>query len=115
MPFLVMAKVFMTVRNAPMPFFAKPIAKQIAANVEKRFLQPTLTADMEFIDSHLARHDWFTGGNFSAADIQMSFPLEAAQGRLRGHYPHVSAWLERIHARPAWQAALANGGPYQYA
>jgi glutathione S-transferase len=63
----------------------------------------------------LAKSEWFAGGEFSAADIQMSFPLEAASARggLDGSYPKAMAWLERIHARPAYNRALEKGGPYQ--
>ncbi len=49
-----------------------------------------------------------------AADIQMSFPLEAAaaRGGLEQGHPNAMAFLERIHARPAYQRALEKGGPY---
>lgn len=114
MPFLVMTKVFMTIRTAPMPFFARPIAKKIAAKVETSFITPTLMRDFDYIEAYLGTHDWFSGDALSGADIQMSFPLEAAQSRIKGDFPHIAAWLERIHARPAWQAALEKGGPYSY-
>ena len=46
----------------------------------------------------------------------MSFPLEAAAARADGKSrPMVKAFLDRIHARPAYQAALKKGGPYDYA
>ena len=54
---------------------------------------------------------------FSAADVMMSFPLEAARKRagLDERFPNILAWLERIHARPAYARALIAGGPYAYA
>ena len=58
---------------------------------------------------------WFAGSDFTAADIQMSFPLEAAASRagLRNGRPKAAAWLDAIHARPAYQRALTRGGPYE--
>jgi glutathione S-transferase len=72
---------------------------------------------LRYLESELATRDWFTGEEITAADIMLSFPLEAAtqRGGLDGRYPRLQAWLQRIHARPAYQAALAKGGPYAYA
>ncbi|HEY0271361.1 MAG TPA: glutathione S-transferase [Sphingomonas sp.] len=69
---------------------------------------------LRWLEDSLATRDWFTGDHFTAADVMMSFPLEAATGRagLDGRYPRLLAWLGRIHARPAYKAALARGGPY---
>lgn len=115
MPFLVMTKVFDTIKKSPMPFFVKPIAKAIAAKVETSFILPTVKSHFEFIESVLGKQKWFAGEQFTGADVQMSFPLEAASASMAGEYPNIDAWLERIHARSAWQAALKKGGPYQYA
>ena len=72
---------------------------------------------LRWLDGELATRDWFAGDTFSAADVMMSFPLEAARSRagLDDRFPHLLAWLARIHARPAYQRALAAGGPYAYA
>ena len=72
---------------------------------------------LEWLDSELATRDWFAGDSFSAADVMMSFPLEAARSRagLDERYPNLLAWLARIHARPAYRRALEIGGPYAYA
>lgn len=116
MPYLVMTKVFMTVKTAPMPFFVRPIAKQIAKRVEDSFLNPSILRFFDYIEAHLGKQEWFAGDSFSAADIQMSFPLEAAMaGRVPGNYPHIRAFVTRIHARDAYQRALAKGGAYSYA
>ena len=114
MPFLVMKLVFDKVRSAPVPFFIKPILKGVADEVGKTFLLPNITQQLAFIESTLAAQPWFAGAEFSAADVQMSYPLEAAAERvgLGSSHPHISAWLQRIHARPAYQRALAQGGPY---
>ncbi|WP_029603852.1 glutathione S-transferase family protein [Kozakia baliensis] len=99
------------------PFFVRPIVKAISGGVEKQLVDPQLKMHMDFWESELSRSGWFAGPNLSAADIQMSFPLEAAATRadaLIGR-PHIRAFLERIHARPAYQRALKKGGPYEYA
>ena len=74
-------------------------------------------AHLKWLESELATRAWFAGDAFSAADIMMSFPLEAARSRagLDASRPATVAWLEKVHARPAYQAALAKGGPYAYA
>lgn len=71
---------------------------------------------LRWLDTELAERPWFAGEEFSAADVMMSFPLEAARSRagLDARYPHLLDWLERIHARPAYAAALKRGGPYAY-
>jgi glutathione S-transferase len=70
-----------------------------------------------WLDSELATREWFAGDEFSAADVMMSFPLEIARSRgwLGDAHPNQLDWLERIHARPAYAAALKAGGPYAYA
>jgi glutathione S-transferase len=82
-----------------------------------RRFQPMIDVHFDFIEAHLRDRAWFAGDAISAADVMMSFPLEAAQSRagLDGSRPATMAWLEAIHARPAYQAALAAGGPYAYA
>ena len=67
-----------------------------------------------FVEAELGEAPWFLGEAFSAADIQMSFPLEAAaaRGGLDARFPRLQAWLARAQARPAYQRALAAGGPY---
>jgi len=115
MPPLLMKLVFDRVRKARMPFFAKPVARGIADKVSAAFITPNLTRQLDFMEAELAQRDWFAGDSFSAADVQMSFPIEAAQARagLDARYPRLTAWLERIHARPAYQRALEVGGPYR--
>ena len=114
MPPLVMALVFNKVRSAPMPFFAKPIAKAIANKVMGGFVQPNIDRQLAFMEAELQTRPWFAGNEFSAADIMLSFPLEAAasRGGLDQRYPKLSDFLARIHARPAYRRALERGGPY---
>jgi glutathione S-transferase len=82
-----------------------------------RRIQPMIDVHLNFVESELARRDWFAGDDFTAADVMMSFPLEAAVARANATQgrPHLAKWLQTIHARPAYQAALARGGPYAYA
>ncbi|MFP5392559.1 MAG: glutathione S-transferase [Gammaproteobacteria bacterium] len=114
MPPLLMKLVFDRVENGRMPFFVKPIARGIARKVKGGFVQPQIDAQLAYMESELAKSSWFAGEAFSAADIQLSFVLEAASARggLDQRYPKLSAWLERIHARPAYQRALERGGRY---
>ena len=100
-----------------MPFFVKPIARGIAAKVKGLMVKPNLTRQLEFMESELTRHAWFAGEEFSAADIQMSFPVEAAAQRagLDESRPRLMAFLKNIHARPAYRRALERGGPYSFA
>lgn len=80
-------------------------------------VQPMLDTHLDFVESQLASRKWFAGDRFTAADIMMSFPLEAARarGRLGSARSATTAWLDRIHARPAYIVALEKGGPYAFA
>ena len=71
---------------------------------------------MDYWEGELAASGWFSGPAFSAADVMMSFPAEAAASRagVEGR-PRLQAFLQAIHARPAYQRALERGGPYAYA
>ncbi|MGB9991636.1 glutathione S-transferase [Pseudoduganella rhizocola] len=112
---LLMKLVFDRIESSPAPFFVKPIARGIARKVKGSYIQPQIDQHLAFLESELGRRDWFAGAEFSAADIQMSFPLEAAaaRGGLGSGYPKLTAFLARIHARPAYQRALERGGPYE--
>ncbi len=117
MPPLLLKLVFDRIATAPMPFFVRPVAKAISDKVLQMFVEPNLTAQLDFMEAELAQHEWFAGANFSAADIQMSFPLEAAAQRvgLGAQRPRLQAFLNKVHARAAYQRALARGGPYDFA
>lgn len=114
MPPLLMKLVFDRIEKGPMPFFVKPIAKAIAGKVKGSFIEPNITRQLEYMEAELGKHAWFAGDDFSAADIQMSFPLEAAaaRGGLGKSRPKLMQFLERIHQRPAYQRALERGGKY---
>lgn len=80
-------------------------------------VQGMMDTHLDWLESELATRPYFAGRDFSAADIMMSFPLEAARARagLDTTRPHLTDWLARMHARPAYQAALKEGGPYAFA
>ena len=80
-------------------------------------IQKMIDTHLDWLETEIAGRDWFAGDAFSAADVMMSFPLEAARSRagLDEGRPHLIDWLERIHARPAYGEALTKGGPYAYA
>jgi glutathione S-transferase len=80
-------------------------------------IQPMIDRHLDFVEKTLATRPWFAGDALTAADIMMSFPLEAARARggLNDSRPHTIAWLAKVHARPAYQTALEKGGPYAYA
>lgn len=117
MPLLLLKLVFDRVASAKMPFFARPIARGIADKVLKGFVLPQIRAQRGYLEAELGDREWFAGRDFSIADIMMSFPLEAAKSRggLGEESPNLLAWLQRIHARPAYQRALQAGGDYAYA
>jgi len=115
MPPLLLKLIFDRVESAPAPFFVRPIARTIARRVTSSFIGPQLETHLGFMESELARRTWFAGEELTAADIQMSFPIEAAQSRAgltAETRPKLHAFLQRIHARPAYQRALEKGGPY---
>ncbi len=114
MPPLLLKLVFDRIESGPMPFFIKPIAKAISGKAKSSFVMPQITNHMNYVEAELGKSDWFAGDSFTAADVQMSFPLEAAatRGGEVARQPRITAFLERIHARPAYQRALEKGGPY---
>ncbi len=115
MPLLVMKLIFSKTTVAPTPWLIRPIARAIASGVGQGYLDPSLKLHLTSIETALGDSGWFAGSELTAADIIMSFPLEAAaaRGGAGSGYPNIASFLARIKARPAWQAALAKGGPYQ--
>ncbi len=113
MNWLVMKLVFMTIPTQPMPFFVKPIARQLCKKVQTKLIDPNLKASMEFMESHLGKNTWFAGEQLSLADFQMSFAVAAllARSDAARQCPKIATWLARVEARPAYQRALAKGGP----
>jgi glutathione S-transferase len=115
MPPLLLKLVFDRVATSPMPFFVKPVARAIVQRAMTSFIGPQIALHLDYLEGALEKSAWFAGDDFTAADVQMSFPLEAAAARagLNASRPRLMAFLGRIHARPAYRRALARGGPYE--
>jgi glutathione S-transferase len=117
MPPLLMKLVFDKIASTKMPFFIKPVARGISNKVLSTLVEPNLKRQLDFMEGELGKSEWFAGPEFTAADVQMSFPVEALAQRagLNTSRPRLMDWLKRIHARPAYQRAIERGGPYSFA
>jgi glutathione S-transferase len=115
MPLMILSLIMHRIETAPMPFFIRPVAKGIVDKVRSGYLDRNVKRHLDFMESALTESDWFCGDEMTAADIQMSFPVEAAEVRsdLARDYPRLEGFLERIRALPTYQAALEMGGPYR--
>jgi glutathione S-transferase len=113
-PPLLLKLLFDRVKTGPMPFFIRPIARKIADTALAGFVLPNLERNLDYMEGELGKSEWFAGSQFSAADIQLSFPLEAARMRagLNESRPRLMAFLEKIHARPAYRRGIERGGKY---
>jgi glutathione S-transferase len=116
MPPLLLRLVFERMAATPMPWPFSAMARRIAGAVQTGFIGPQLRLHLDYLESELRGRDWFAGSEFSAADVQMSFPLEAARARagLDASRPRLMDFLNRIQARDAYRRALERGGPYAY-
>jgi glutathione S-transferase len=114
---LLLKLIFTRIPESPMPFFVKPIARGISNKVLAAMVDPNLKRQLDFMEAELGKTEWFAGNDFSAADIQMSFPVEASAQRagLDASRPKLMGYLKKIHARPAYRTALERGGPYSFA
>lgn len=114
MPLLLLRLVAGRIADGPAPFFVRPVLNMISKKLRAGLVDPQLATHLDFWEGELGRSPWFAGGEFSAADVMMSFPAEAAGARVGlGDRPRVKNWLARIHERPAYQRALEKGGPYE--
>lgn len=113
MPPLLVKLIAQRIATAKMPFFAKPIAKKIAGSIEGSFVTPNLTRHLAFLEAELTGRAWFTGDELTAADIQMSYPLEAAveRGGPAARTANLMRVLTAMRARPAYARAIERGGP----
>ena len=113
MNWLVMKLVFDTIPRQPMPFFVRPIARALCSKVQEKLIAPNVKTALAFMEDHLKNKRWFAGDHLTMADFQMSFAVEAAlaRGGNADAYPHLSAYCQRMQARPAYQRALEKGGP----
>ena len=113
MPPFLLALIFNKI-DASSPFLIKPITKQITGTVRAMFINPQLKTHLDYMEGELQKFTWFAGNEFSAADIQMSFPIEAADSRgYLTERPKLKDYLNKIHSRPAYKKAIESGGEYR--
>ena len=112
MPLLLMKLIAGRIRGAKVPFFIRPVTRKIAGQLGEAYVDPNLARHVAFLDGELATSPWFGGDELSAADVQMSFPMEALAARHPGVPPRITDWVAKIRARPAFQRAIEKGGAY---
>ena len=113
-PLMLLSLIMGRIEDAPVPFFLKPVTRGIANKVRDGFLNANIKRNLEFMNSSLGGSKWFCGDRFSAADVQMSFAIEAAEVRTDlSAYPNLSQFLSTIRARPAYRQAIDKGGHYE--
>ena len=114
MPLLFMKLVFNRLPER-VPWAMRPVARMISNGADKALLGPQITNHFAFLESELGERDWFAGADFSAADVQMSFPIQAAAERVGfgGRLPNLQGFVDRIRARPAYKRAVERGGAYK--
>ncbi len=112
MPALVLKLIFSKLETTP-PWFIRPISRAISKKVNEYYIMPNIKGLLTHMDSELSKSKWFTGDDFTAADIQMSYGVEALCSRdeVVSNYPNLKDYFERIKARKAYQLAVAKGGP----
>jgi glutathione S-transferase len=116
MPPLLLKLVFDRVESAPVPWPISAVARRIAGSAQTSFIGPQIEKHFNYLESELSAGQWFAGDEFTAADVQMSFPLEVAAQRagVSSGRPRLAAFLGRIHSRAAYRRALERGGAYAY-
>lgn len=115
MPPLLLKLVFLRLPR-PVPALIRPIVSAVAQRAQQTFIDPQLRTHIDYWEAELGKSTWFAGEELTAADVQMSFPLEAAAARAGiALGPRVTQFLERIHARPTYRRALEAGGEFQLA
>jgi len=121
MPPQLVRLIFDKIKGPPVPFFLRPLTRAIAAKVEATYTAPEIDRHLAFVDYALSERPWLVGDALTAADIQMSYPLEASMARRPGAkedreaaapWPHIASFLERARARPAYQRAEERGGAF---
>lgn len=104
---LLMFQFVMNKVSEKVPFIIRPIVNIITTGIKANFSQPRLNEHITFVEDHLSKHDYFAG-NFSFADIQMSFALEALSSIIPDQCPHIQAFLKRTQERSAYKKAKSD-------
>ncbi len=112
MPVLLLKLLFSRIIPGRVPALLRPVGRLICDGADKNLIAPQLATNFAFMENELATRDWFAGSTFSAADVQMSYPIEAAASRagLGDRFPKLKGFLDRVHARPAYKRAVERGG-----
>lgn len=106
MPLLLLKLVFSRLNQAPVPWLVRPIGSAVNKRVSQMFITPQLALHCRYIDEHLSKSPWFAGERFTAADIQMSLPLDLMDARVNiTGYPALRAYLDKVRLRPAYLRA----------
>jgi glutathione S-transferase len=109
-------KLVFTALPARAPGLLKGLVTSIAAKAQQGFVDPQLKTHIDYWDAELAKAAWFAGPDFTAADIMMSFPLEAGAARAGAGSRPTGEGVPGPHPRPpGLSRALERGGPYDYA
>ena len=115
MPLMIISLILNRIESAPVPFFLKPVTKQIASKAMAAYAGPNIKLNLAYLEEALQNSSWFCGDEMTGADILMSFPIEAAAVRTDlTEYPALNEFRQRIRALPAYQRAIEKGGPYIY-
>ena len=116
MPPLVLSLIFNMIPKQPMPFFIKPVMKEISRNIHKMYINPQIHLNLKFLESELEKNKWFTGSDFTAADIHISFAILGAIKGLndKQDYPKLRKFIKTLQDRPAYKAAIEKGGPVEF-
>ncbi|BDH47519.1 glutathione S-transferase [Salmonella enterica subsp. enterica serovar Choleraesuis] len=112
MPLLMIRLVLGKLGQSPVPWLLRPVGRALSHGIQSKWLSGQLKTHADFLEKHLCAHRWFAGSNFSAADIQMSFPVLALLARNESQQlPALVDWRNRIQEREAYQTAVQKGGP----
>lgn len=116
MPLMIISLILTRIENAPVPFFLKPVTKQIAQKSKAAYSGPNIKLNLDYLETSLKDSTWFCGEKMSGADIMLSFPVETAAKShdLKKDYPELEGFRQRIRKRPAYKRAIEKGGPYIY-
>lgn len=113
MPLLMMKLVFGRLGKAPVPWLLRPVGNLLGQGVQKAYLNKQISTHARYLEDSLQKNPWFAGQSFSAADIQMSFPVVALLARGGNNdLPNLQNWFNKVQQRPAWQRAIQQGGPF---
>ena len=130
MPPLVIGLIVDGIRNAPVPFFLRPILRGVASNIETTFLKGEYDSHFDFLESQLPSSINASAGSFpsittsshlTAADILISFALLAAVEKglvSEDKYPHIVAYTKAIGEQEGYKRAIKRyedetGGKYE--